>query len=170
MTSFFQRTITVVGIYLIAAGTNYANDYPLASDVASIDTLIDAYYDVISGPKGHTYNVARDQSLHAPKAIITRTDDDGLLERHDLLTEQVPLTAIYSEGLFEVEIGRIVEQYGNIAHAWSSYEVRNTPDGPAISRGISSVSMYFDGERWWIASWSTQREGDQPIPAKYLER
>ena len=77
--------------------------------------------------------------------MITRTDDDGLLERHNLLTEQVPLTAIYSEGLFEAEIGRIVEQYGNIAHAWSSYEVRNTPDGPTISRGISSVSMYFDG-------------------------
>ena len=107
--------------------------------------MVDAYYDVISGPKGHSYNVTRDQSLHASKAIITRTDDDGLLERHDLSTEHVPLTAIYSEGLFEVEIGRIVEQYGNIAHAWSSYEVRNTPEGPA------------------------QPEGDQPIPAKYLE-
>lgn len=168
MTNPLRNILIAIGTCLTAVSNNYANDYPLATDVATINALVAAYYEVISGPKGYTYNIARDQSLHAPQAIITRTDDDGLLERHDLSTEHVPLTATYSEGLFEVEIGRIVEQYGNIAHAWSSYEVRNTPDGPAISRGISSVSMYFDEGRWWIASWSTQPEGDQPIPAKYI--
>ena len=145
-----------------------ADDYPLQSDVSSIDAIVNAYYNVISGPEGHNYNAERDRSLHAPQAIITRTSADGVLQRHDLATEQEPFTEPYAAGLFEREIGRIVQQYGNLAQVWSTFEIRNTPDGDVVSRGVTSMSLYYHEDRWWIASWSTQPEGGEALPEKYL--
>ena len=37
-----------------------------------------------------------------------------------------------------------------------------------VSRGVTSMSLYYHEDRWWIASWSTQPEGDEPLPQKYL--
>ncbi len=140
-----------------------------AGDVASIDAIIDAYYEVVSGPAGHRYDADRDRALHAPDAIITRITPEGELQRHDLATEQVPLMEPYASGFYEREIKRIVEAYGELAHVWSSFEVRDAPDGKVLSRGINSISLYFDEGRWWIASWSTQAEGDEPLPERYLD-
>ena len=94
---------------------------------------------------------------------------DGSLQRHDLATEQIPLMEPYPEGFFEFEIKRIVEAYGDLAQVWSSFELRNSPDGEALSRGVNSISLYRFDARWWVASWETQAEGDEPLPEKYLE-
>ena len=147
-----------------------AADYPLESDVSSIDAIVNAYYDVISGPAGHNYDAERDRSLHAPLAIITRITAGGELQRHDFATEQEPFKEPYQVGLFEYEIGRIVEEFGELAHVWSTFEIRNTPDGEVVSRGVNSISLYYHEDRWWIASWSTQPEGDEPLPEKYLRK
>jgi hypothetical protein len=155
---------------LIAFDALSETGYPLESDVASLDAIIRAYYDVISGPAGYQYDVKRDQSLHAPDAIITRITADGSLQRHDLATEQLPLREPYAEGFFEHEISRIVEEYGGLAHVWSTYEVRSTPDGAATSRGVNSISLFYHADRWWIASWSTQLEGKSPLPSKYVTK
>jgi len=40
-------------------------------DVGSIDAIVNAYYEVVSGPRGHRYDADRDRRLHAPGAIIT---------------------------------------------------------------------------------------------------
>lgn len=148
--------------------TVFSENEPLATDVESIDSIINAYYDVISGPEGYHYDAERDRHLHAPNAVITRTSADGTFQRHDLATEQKPLETPYQEGFFEHEIGRIVEHYGHLAHVWSTYEIRNTIDGDAVGRGVNSISLYYHESRWWIASWSTQLEGKTPLPTKYL--
>ena len=138
------------------------------ADVQSIDAIVDAYYDVISGPKGHQYDAERDLFLHAAQAIITRVSEADTLQRHDFATEQAMFAEPYPEGLFENEIARITEEYGNLAHVWTTFEIRNSPDGEVVSRGINSISLYrYDG-RWWISSWSTHPEGDEPLPEKYL--
>ena len=165
-----RKILITIGICFTMVSNNYANDYPLATDVETIDALVAAYYEVVSGPIGYSYNAARDESLHAPHAIISRTNDNGLAQRHNLLTEQTTIEVPYTEGFFEVEIGRITEQYGNLAHVWSTFEIRNTEDGPAVSRGINSLSIYWDEGRWWISSWSTQPEGNQELPSKYINR
>ena len=164
-------TTLALGLALLCLPrVHLAADYPLESDVSSIDAIVNAYYEVISGPEGHVYDAERDRSLHAPQAIITRINADGVLQRHDLATEQAPFTEPYAAGLFEREIGRIVQQYGNLAQVWSTFEIRNTPDGEVVSRGVTSMSLYFHEDRWWIASWSTQPEGNEPLPDKYLTK
>ncbi len=150
------------------ASVTIAQDYPRRSDVESVDAIVDAYYDVISGPTGYTYDADRDASLHAPDALITRLSAKGLDNRHDLAAEQATVPAVYEEAFFEVETNRIVEQYGNMAHVWSTYEVRSTPNGDASAVGLNSISLYRDEDRWWIASWSTQLIDDDEAPERYL--
>ena len=72
-------------------------------------------------------------------------------------------------GFFEREIHRITRRFGNIAHVFSTYESRLTPDGPITDRGINSLQLFWDGTRWWIASatWDEERP-DNPIPPEHL--
>ena len=128
----------------------------VADDTSSIDEIIDTYYAVISGPKGHLYDAQRDASIHAEGALITKFFQDGRFQRHNLDKEQPMLTVPYDAGFFEFEVGRRVEHTENIAHVWSDFEVRSTPQGEVIDRGVNSISLFFRDQRWWISSWSTQ--------------
>jgi len=138
------------------------------SDVLSLDGIINAYYKVVSGPKGFKYDTKKDQLIHADNAIITRFNEVGEFQRHTLSDEQKSLTEPYPKGLYEVEINRIVEEYGRIAHVWSTFEMRESLDSDAFLRGVNSISLYFKDDRWWIASWSTQYEDNMKVPEKYL--
>ena len=73
-------------------------------------------------------------------------------------------------GFTDREISRTVEQFGSIAHVFSTYASRRSAtDAEPYARGINSLQLTFDGTRWWIVSvmWDRERE-DNPIPAKYL--
>ena len=144
-----------------------SQNYP-DTDVSTINGIIDAYYEVISGPKGFKYDAEKDQFLHAPNAIITKFSEVGEFQRHTLLDEQLPLLEPYLESFYEVEINRVIEEYGDIAHVWSTFEMQKSADSDAFMRGINSISLYYKENRWWIASWSTQNEIDGEIPEKYL--
>jgi hypothetical protein len=69
----------------------------------------------------------------------------------------------------EIEICRRVERFGNIAHVWSTYEGRRSPDEAPFLRGINSIQLFHDGDRWWVMSilWDNERPGS-PMPAEYL--
>ena len=139
-------------------------------DVASIDAILDALYGVISGNAG----VARDwdcmRSLFLPGArlIPTRpTPSGGAAARVMTLEEWIAGAEAYFKetSLHEREIGRRVERYGNIAHAFSAYESLHAPGEPAFARGVNSVQLMKDGGRWWVVSifWDAEREGN-PVP------
>ena len=72
----------------------------------------------------------------------------------------------------KVEIGRTVEEFGNIVHAFSAYESKNTPQDPQpFARGINSIQLLRGPDRWYVLSifWDSER-ADNPIPAKYLNK
>ena len=73
-------------------------------------------------------------------------------------------------GFYEKEIARRVEQFGQIAHVWSTYESRHDPDdAKPFMRGINSIQLFNDGKRWWILSIYWQQENAaHPIPKKYF--
>ncbi len=145
------------------------NPYPLKKDVATLDGIIAAYYEVVSGPEGPK-QTERDKSLHHPMANVmvtgvTRSGEPFL--RAMTLKEfhaNVPMDAFY-----ESEIHRVTETFGNITHVWSTYESRDQLNGPITGRGINSIQLYYDRERWWILNWTYDSERtDNPIPEKYL--
>ena len=128
-----------------------------ADDTASIDAIVAAYYDVVSGPTRALFMILS-ATLHCMRndALITKVFPDGRFQRHDLKTEQATITVPYEQSFFEYEVGRRVERYGSIAHVWSEFEMRASPDDDPYSSGINSISLYFKDDRWWISSWSTQ--------------
>jgi len=73
-------------------------------------------------------------------------------------------------GFIETEVARRTEQFGRIAHAFSTYESRHNADDPQpFMRGINSFQLFNDGRRWWIVTIYWQHENTEcPIPERYL--
>jgi len=149
-----------------------------SADVESIDAIIAATYDVISGPASKPRDWERERSLFYPGARLMPTatvagrndvelapqilDVEGYIARVEPLFEK--------SGFYETEIARRVESFGSIAHVWSTYESRRDPSDPEpFMRGINSIQLFNDGKRWWVLSIYWQHESRQhPLPEKYL--
>ena len=150
----------------------------VAADVASIDAIIAALYDVISGPAGETRDWNRMRSLFLPEARLfpSGTAPDGSTRYLAWSVEDYISTAggqLEANGFFETEAHRVEERFGNIAHVFSTYDsFRNEEEmaaGTPFMRGINSIQLLFDGERWWIVQIFWQAETpEQPIPERYL--
>jgi hypothetical protein len=145
-------------------------------DVESIDAIIAAAYDVISGPAGQKRDWNRERSLFYPGARLVPTAsmpgrNDVDLEPQILDVEAYIKRAepILKAGFYETEIARRTEQFGRIAHVWSTYESRHDSSDPTpFMRGINSFQLFNDGRRWWILSVYWQHENaEHPIPQKY---
>src|SRR2546426_3304944 len=144
-------------------------------DVATVDSIVAAVYDVISGPAGQKRSWDRFRSLFIPGARLIptgrrQTGEVGsrVLSPDDYVQRSAPL--IEKNGFFEREISRRAEQFGNIAHIFSTYESRHAKDdAQPFQRGINSIQLMNDGKRWWIVTIFWQGEDDKnPLPSKYL--
>jgi hypothetical protein len=144
------------------------------ADGASIDAIILAAYDVISGDAGVKRDWQRWHSLFAPGATLSAVSATDSGYQRNIMTPESYAENIGPKlelnGFHEIEIHRVAEQYGQIAHAFSTYESRNRADDPEPSaRGINSFQLMHDGERWWVVSIYWQGEGEHnPIPEQYL--
>ena len=149
------------------------------ADVESIDAIVKALYDVISGPPGQARDWARFRSLFVPTArmipigmIPTGLRAEGqfglrLMAPNDYIATSGPL--LLEKGFHEREIARRVEQFGHIAHVFSTYEGRIEKDDHTL-RGINSLQLMNDGKRWWIVSLMWEAEaGDVKLPEQYLK-
>ena len=147
------------------------------SDVASMDSIIAALYDVISGPAGKKRDWDRMRSLFTSGArlIPTSKRPSGEIGSRVLTVEDYikgSAKALEEGGFFEKEVARRTELYGNIAHVFSTYESRRkSDDAKPFARGINSIQLMNDGKRWWIVTVFWQAEGpDNPLPEKYLTK
>jgi hypothetical protein len=143
-------------------------------DVASIDAIVSALYDVISGPAGGR-DWERLRSLYIPDArlIPTGTRPTGESGLRVLSVDGYVESAgafMAGSGFFEREIARRTERFGNVAHAWSTYEARRSADDPEpFMRGVNSIQLLHADGRWWVVTVFWDNEGpEKPIPAEYL--
>jgi hypothetical protein len=145
-------------------------------DVKSVDAILAALYDVISGPKGKARDWDRMRSLFIPDARLIPSRVNKDTQQVDAVVLSIDgyiarsSTTMTTNGFFEHSIHNEVEQFGNIAHVWSTYESRhNADDATPFARGINSIQLLKDGDRYWIVNifWDSERP-DSPIPAKYL--
>jgi hypothetical protein len=118
------------------------------ADVESIDAIVTAAYDGISGPGGKKRDWDRERSLYFPGARLIPTAMKAGGENVELAPQILDI-----DGFYEKEIARRTEQFGNIAHVWSIYESRHNEDDPEpFMRGINSIQLFNDGKRWWIVN------------------
>ncbi|MEM8601747.1 MAG: hypothetical protein AAGF99_17665 [Bacteroidota bacterium] len=174
------RTLTLailVGVSpaaLAFSGPAHADSTQTTADAASLDALIAALYDVISGPAGQDRDWDRMRALFLPEAqlIPTRNRPDGSYAHRVMSVDDYIETSgpwMLENGFFEVEVARRTEQFAATTHVWSTYEGRMTQDGEVVLRGVNSIQALWDGTRWWIVSvfWSPEHPGNE-LPAAYL--
>lgn len=144
------------------------------ADVASIDGIIKAFYETISGGKGVPRQWSRDKTLYMPDVrFVAMSERDGKAHASVMNhTNYVNSSNDFfvSEGFQERELNRVVRRFGNIAHVFSTYEF-STADGKAKGRGVNSIELFWDGARWWISavSWDEERLNN-PIPKEFLPK
>ena len=143
------------------------------ADVVTLDGILRAYYEVVSGPAGETPDRLRDRTLHLADALV---GVPGQNEAGEPVLVTMTLDDYHdrfggprTEGFYEREIHRVVNRFGNIAQVMSTYASSTTPDGEPFSRGINSIQLTWDGQRWWIVSWifDQERPGNL-LPAEFL--
>ena len=147
-----------------------------SADVTTLDGIVHAIYNVISGDSGQARNWDRMRSLFAPGSRLIptfrRRDGSGYAVRALSVDEYIQASAPFlaREGFFEREVARRTETYGQIVQLFSTYESRHhAGDAQPFERGINSFQLYNDGRRWWIVTifWQGESTG-APIPARYL--
>ncbi|MBK9163771.1 MAG: hypothetical protein IPM21_07650 [Acidobacteria bacterium] len=168
---FILSTIFILSTSMFAQGKEAK-----PADVESIDSIMKAVYDVISGDAGVERDWDRFRSLFHKDARLIPTGKnpqtgvtgatvftpDGYIERVS------PVFA--KQGFHEREIGRKVDRYGNIVQVFSTYAAfRSKTDKEPFMRGINSFQLLFDGKRWWVMTifWEAETP-ENPIPKKYL--
>lgn len=142
------------------------------ADVKSVDSLLAALYDVISGPAGER-DWNRFRSLLMPNARLTSAEkgpDGGVHVRPNGVEDYVRLGGAYflKNGFFERPIVNRVQVFGNVAQVFSSYESRHALAEAPFARGINSIQLVNDGTRWWIVNilWDEERP-DNPLPKEF---
>jgi hypothetical protein len=124
------------------------------TDEDEIGAAIDEMYAMISGPAGPR-DWSRQEKCFLPEARQVRTwvDDQGRAVKKSMgLGEYARDTQPFFDAndFYEVETGRRIELFGNIAHVWSAYEARRSPDDAVPERrGINSIQLFKDPDRGW---------------------
>ena len=155
---------------------------PRVSDVDSVDHIVAALYDVISGPPHQPRNWNRMRSLFVPGARLApvrpvpgtpdaKTNpatDVSFLTVEEYIAHAAP--RMEAEGFFERGVHNELAQYADLTSVFSTYESRRSDrDAVPIARGINAIQLIKDGGRYWIVEvlWEAERP-EAKIPAQYL--
>lgn len=157
--------------WLTPDNNNVAASSPASpADVSSIDAVIKATYDVISGAAGPR-NWDRFNSLFLPEAKMGAIGKDATgqpkftgFSPNDYKRSNAPF--FMQSGFYETELKRNVSQFGNVATVESSYQYSTTPGGKVEQRGVNYFTLVNSGGRWWISNliWQDE-EGTLKLPA-----
>jgi hypothetical protein len=147
------------------------------ADVSSVDAIMKAVYEVISGDAGVKRDWDRFRTLFHPSARLIPTGKNPqtnvvgarALTVEEYIQRSGPI--LERDGFFEKEIARRGETFGNIGHFFSTYAAyRKSTDKDPFMRGINSFQLLNDGKRWWVMTIYWQAESaDVKIPKKYLK-
>ena len=156
----------MISAILIAAASVTAT----SADVASIDRAIRGVYEVISGPPGQKRDFDRMRSMFAPGATMKAIGPKGV--RGGTVEDYIARNSaiLEKEGFTERELGRRVEQWGNLATVWSAYDGR-TANGSFHERGVNSFQLVKVDGKWLVASILWQEEGTPvrfPLPKNMI--
>ena len=167
-------TITLTSATRAQTPTPSAPPTANPSDVKSIDSILTALYAVISGPAGdRDWN--RFRGLFAKDARLTSATKESADHPVRLMSadDYATLAAGYfkSHAFYEHAIVNKVDRFGNIVQVFSSYESRNAPNEKPFARGINSIQLFFDQNRWYVLSILWDEESPtNPLPSNMATR
>jgi hypothetical protein len=139
------------------------------TDHEAIGAVLDEMYDMISGPAGPR-DWSRQANCFLPQARQVRTwvNEDGqpqmlAMGLADYRENTTPFFA--ANPFYEVETSRRIDLFGNIAHVWSAYEARTSPDDADVERrGINSIQLFRHPDLGWRILhmvWDNERDTER---------
>lgn len=138
----------------------------MTADEIEIGEVLDELYDMISGPAGPR-DWSRQRAIFHDESRQMRTwiEPDGspairIMGRDTYAADTTPYFA--QNDFYEIETARRINIFGNMAHVWSIYEARRSPDAADLDRrGINSIQLYKGASGWKVISmiWDNEREG-----------
>jgi hypothetical protein len=143
-----------------------------AEDVSTIEGIVKASYETISGGIGVARQWGRDRTLFDPNSrsvAVGVNAKTGSVATHGSSEQEFADEAdasMVKDGFTERELKHVIKRFGNVATVLSSYE-GTVASGKVITRGVNIFQLFFDGKRWWILSmvWDEERPGNS-IPAE----
>jgi hypothetical protein len=145
--------------------------------VQTLDSTLETLYGVISGEKGVARNWELFNYLFKPNAklIPSGKNKEGVIGAKYMSTDDYIEASgkwLIDNGFFEKEINRVEHTFGNITQVFSTYEsFRSEVDEKPFMRGINSIQLLNDGNRWWVINiYWTQETEENPIPTTYLPK
>lgn len=174
-----SNRLVVLAALLLGVSCQAPNAGALRADVpGDVGAVVDALYDVISGPAGQARDWDRMRSLFHPDArlvpLVPVRDGDGvraaLLTVEDYIARSGP--TLERDGFFEQEIARTGEVFGDFAHVWTTYEGRRAlTDEEPFLRGINSIQLVRTDGSWRVLQILWEQEAQAgPVPDRYLPR
>lgn len=166
-----------IAFCILSIQFGYTQNEPYLEKVKSIDSIIHNLYNVISGEKGEE----RDWELMKylfhkdAKLIPSGLGRDSIYRASYITADQYIESSgkwLIENGFYEKEIHRETNVFGNIAQVFTTYEAfHSESDEQPFMRGINSIQLLYDNERWWIINiyWS-QETKNNPIPKRYLPK
>ncbi|WP_298238157.1 hypothetical protein [uncultured Algibacter sp.] len=146
-----------------------------SSAVLTLDSTLKNLYGVISGEKGEKRNWKQFKFLFKPdaKLIPSGKNNAGVYQVRYMSPDDYIKNSgkwLVENGFFEKEISRRVNNFGAITQVFSTYKsYYSKKDTEPFMRGINSIQLLNDGERWWIINiYWTQETDENPIPKAYL--
>ena len=136
------------------------------TDHEAIGAVVDEMYAMISGPAGPR-DWSRQANCFLPEARQVRTfvDEQGRPGMLSMGLDEYAANVspfFMAHPFYEVETSRRIDLFGNIAHVWSAYEARTSPDDAGVERrGINSIQLFHHPELGWRIIhmiWDNERE------------
>src|SRR5215813_11226893 len=120
-------------------------------DVDTVEHILAAVYDVISGPPGaRDWDRFRSLFYSGARLIPSRRDENGKVSANSLTPDQYAERAksfFDKDGFYEAAMANRIEEWDHIAHVWSTYESRHAKGEKPFARGINSIQLLNDGSR-----------------------
>lgn len=139
----------------------------------TIDELVVAIDDAVSGPGDKDRTCMRQLFVPDARLVVLVKNPDGNFVPKTLTVEDwiARVKQRGGEVFYERQIKYTSDVFGHMAHLWSTYEVRPTPDGKATARGINSIQAVNDGHEWKVEQilWEAESAAE-PVPQQYLPK
>jgi hypothetical protein len=146
------------------------------ADVRTVNSIVLATYDAISGTSSRGPDLKRFQSLFTPEArlidVSYRNGKPAMVVRTiQEFVDAVSKVTANGARRYEREVSRRTETYGNLVQVWSTNKYGKVGDAKPAGYGINSITLNWDGTRWWIiaVTWKNQSPG-QMVPRQYFPR
>jgi hypothetical protein len=151
--------------------TSAATPSPVCLPASTLDEMIKSLDDAVSGPLDKDRTCMRELLFPDARLIPVGKATGGEFAPRVLTVDQW-VDAMHKRGsgvFYERQVKVEKVEYGHIAHLWSTYEIRPTPDARAALRGINSIQAVYVGKSWKIMEILWQAETNaEPVPGKYL--